>query len=70
MPENESFLAVARALKGVRTLAELCSNPLLLNLIDMALLEACEAVRPEGESSRPWKTTQTVSEPDPELQRT
>jgi hypothetical protein len=44
MSEIEGLLEIARQLKSARSLAEACSDTLLLYLIDMAILAACEGL--------------------------
>jgi hypothetical protein len=44
MSENEVLVDVAKMLRGARSLAETCSEETLLYLIDMAIVEACEAL--------------------------
>ena len=44
MSEIDVLVEVAKTLKGVRSLAETCSEKTLLYFIDMAIFEACEAL--------------------------
>jgi len=42
--ENDLLVDVAKILRSARSLAETCSEETLLYLIDMAIVEACEAL--------------------------